>query len=46
MDTMGIFSGHIKSLEAAAVNVVCLTTADTQLWVKDSLGKLWGRVLG
>lgn len=45
MDTMGIFSGHIKSLEAA-FTVVCLTTADTQLWVKDSLGKLWGQVLG
>lgn len=31
MDTTGIFSGYLKSLEEEAVNVVYLTIADTQL---------------
>lgn len=32
MDTMDIFSRYLESLEAAVVNMVCLTTADTQLY--------------
>lgn len=32
MDTMSIFSGCLKSLEEEAVNMVYLTTADTQLY--------------
>lgn len=32
MDTTGIFSGYLRSLEEAAVNVVYLCTADTKLY--------------
>lgn len=46
MDTISIFSRYLGSLEAAAaINMVCLTTADTAVWVKDSPVSWWGQIL-